>query len=463
MNYAVMISSNEINGWKQQVAVVPTGDEIAVFARRTNGGRGPSNAWTRARGESINNMIECWQDQTLGEPVAVMISAGDLSDIASEEGLPKTLFFKLNRKHELATNEINDITIGDLLKHVLEIADANVNDLAKWHVDGRAQRDRKKQEATAPAPVQAVVQVVKQAVAPIANAVLAFIPSADLVKGYITRKFFGVDEVEIYDKALERGANVLLEGPAGTGKTSSAMHYAWKRQKRFYSLSGNIALEPSQIFGKYVPDGNGGFVWVDGGLTEIVRNGGVLLLNEINFMPARISTVLFSLLDYRREITLLDHAGEVIKAHPDLLIIADMNPSYRGTSPLNEAFRDRFAISLQFDYDSKVESKIIKSSTLLQVANNLRDLKKAGDTPVSTRLLKNFEQQANDFNIEFAIESFVNSFLNVDNIRESLRMVLEGEKYSIAKELGLKAEIIASPTAGADDNLAEWEKELLGK
>jgi MoxR-like ATPase len=152
-----------------------------------------------------------------------------------------------------------------------------------------------------------------------------------------------------------------------------------------------------------------------------------------------------SLLDDRRCITLMSHDNEVIKAHPDLLVVADMNPNYRGTQLLNEAWKDRFEIKLNYDYDNKIEKQIITSVSLLELANGMRSTSRNDqggsnpstifETPVSTRILKTFEKLAKGLSYDFASDVFVNNFS--DDERPAVRMLLEGNDYNIKSDLGL--------------------------
>lgn len=279
---------------------------------------------------------------------------------------------------------------------------------------------------------------------------VASVPEARYAKEYIGRKFGSHSDYQVFDKALENFYNVLIEGPTGPGKTSAALGYAAKRVLRFYAIPSNIGIEPSQLFGKFVPSPNGGFVWQDGPVTDIIRNGGVLLINEVNFMPERVGTVLFGLLDKRREIVLLDHHGEKIAAHRGkgkcwcdekncdskrVLVMADMNPAYEGTRPLNKAFRNRFAIQLNWDYDVTVEAKLLKSASLLNMADQMREEGRRGGlrTPVSTNMLQEFENVYDIFGMDFAIENFVNHFY--DDERAAVRQTVRTFETNIEDEL----------------------------
>jgi len=273
-----------------------------------------------------------------------------------------------------------------------------------------------------------------------------FVPSLESTSHYIERTFAGeINETQMYDFALENKMNILLQGEAGTGKTTSAMAYASKRKMNFFAIPSNNAIDFTQLIGGLFPDENGKLKWVDGAVTKIVREGGLLLINELNNAPKNLSQYLMSLLDDRRCITLMSHDNEVIKAHPDLLVVADMNPFYRGTTLLNEAWKDRFEIKLNYNYDNAIEKQIVTSVSLLELANGMRSTSQNDhgssnsstifETPVSTRILKTFEKLAKGLSYDFASDVFVNNFS--DDERPAVRMLLEGNDYNIKSDLGL--------------------------
>lgn len=269
--------------------------------------------------------------------------------------------------------------------------------------------------------------------------VIASIPPKEYFEDYISREIAGeLSEFDIFDAARSNKDNVLIEGPTGLGKTSAVLAYAAREQRRFCSVPSNIGIEPSQLFGKYVPNPEGGFEWVDGPVTDVVRNGGVLLINEVNFMPERVATVLFGLLDKRRTIQLLDHKGETIHAHDDLLVIADMNPDYEGTRPLNKAFRNRFAIQMAWEYDPILEQGLLISPALIEMAGKFRQAQRQGayGTPVATNMLQEFERMTLNLGIEFAALNFINHFPAEE--RGPARLVVEAFTPRLAEEIVTK-------------------------
>jgi hypothetical protein len=332
-------------------------------------------------------------------------------------------------------------------------------------------RTIKKKATVEPEPMKPVASSI---------ATIATVPEMDYYDSYISRKFSGTSEFDIFDYSMWNLRNVLIEGPTGPGKTSAALAYAALRELPFYAIPSNVGIEPSQLFGKYIPHEGGGFIWVDGPVTSIVRNGGILLINEVNFMPDRVATVLFGLLDKRREIVLLDHKGETVRAHRGeecwcgaencedkmVLVMADMNPDYEGTRPLNKAFRNRFAVQLHWDYDDKIERKLVTAGSLVDMAQRLRQAQARGEyeTPISTNMLQEFEEVYYALGIDFARINFVNHFQPEE--RASVDQIVKTFDVNITSELD-EADDSEDPEVAVndeddedfDDDDVEWAYE----
>jgi MoxR-like ATPase len=218
------------------------------------------------------------------------------------------------------------------------------------------------------------------------------------------------------------------------------MAFAAYMNMAFYAVGSTSGTEGSQLNGRIIPDEerDGGFVWQDGPLTDIIRYGGVLLINEIDFLSERFTTHLFQVLDERREIALLDHKGEVIHAPDNFLVIADHNGTdarYRGTRQLNAALADRFAVKLNLDYNPDVEAKIVSSPTLRSIVADLRVQAKEGiiETPISTRMMMEFEEIALDLGTEFAIDNFLNAF--DDDVRAPIEHTMNLRSNELMRDI----------------------------
>lgn len=277
------------------------------------------------------------------------------------------------------------------------------------------------------------------------DVIVAEVPDKKWANTYVNRKLpSGHTEFEIFDSALANAENVLIFGPTGSGKTMSALAYASTRNLDYYNISSHNGSEPSEWIGRWIPTPDGHYKWQDGAVTQIVRNGGVLLLNEVNFLPERVTTAIFSLLDDRRHLQLMGNNGEIVHAHPNLLIIADMNPNYRGTRPMNEAFKDRWAHKLEFDYDPTIERRLIKAKSLLEMAKALREGGERREimTPISTRSLVTFSNNIHKLGLDYAIYSFLNGFGDMKE-RNAVRVIVENTyKANIAQDFGIEVNFV---------------------
>jgi hypothetical protein len=259
-------------------------------------------------------------------------------------------------------------------------------------------------------------------------------PSDPEVANYIQRTFDGIKEFDIFERALINKENVLLEGHAGTGKTTSAKAFASSKGLPFYAIGMNLASEPSDYKGQLEPQADGTLKFVYGELALAFKYGGVVLLDELSFIKEGCSADMHNALDKLRQITLRGNDNEVIQGHDELLIIGAYNAGYRGTRKLNEAFADRFTTQLVYEYDSTIEKKIIKSKSLLELATQMRAESVRGEyeTPISLRLLKGFQYHVITYNFDFAVRCFVNHFNEEE--RSSVKLLLEAYSTNIAEE-----------------------------
>lgn len=305
-------------------------------------------------------------------------------------------------------------------------------------------RNKKPAEDTTP-----VTQMESES-ASVAN-LSAYVPDPEIAKRYVPRKIHGVWDFDIAKEAARAGENILLMGDTGSGKTLFGEAVASHTRKIYYSLPCDVSIDPSALFGRMIPDEDGGIVWQDGPVTQVARGkcglggnctdpkcdgAGVLNISEINFMPPKIAASTYPLLDHRRYIPLLAHHGEIVTLHPRTLIICDMNPQYRGTMELNAAFLNRFAHKIQWGYNEEVEEKLVKMPTTRALADQLRKMMGTEiQTPVSTNMLMEFEDFASRpaFGLEYAIANFVSAFQVGE--RKAVGNVAELKKSSWATEL----------------------------
>jgi hypothetical protein len=287
------------------------------------------------------------------------------------------------------------------------------------------------------------------------NPLNQLIPTLESQEHYIDRNWFGISGLQIADFARKHKINILNAGHAGTGKTSFAQYYASQRGLPYVDLPSNSALSANELQGNWVSR-DGKLDWVDSVYVEVWRNGGVLNLGEIDQLAKNAQFFFHPALDHRRTLTLTAKDYEVVHAHPDLIVIADWNPMYRGRQPLSESWADRFQLKMRYEYDRAIESKIIKSESLLDLAFGMRsqsrgiDLGQASkstifETPITPRILKTFELVAKELSFDLACEIFTNNF--TDEERPAVKMLLEGASFNIKDDLGIDQDAVTTQYA----------------
>jgi hypothetical protein len=168
--------------------------------------------------------------------------------------------------------------------------------------------------------------------------------------------------------------SVLLTGDAGTGKTAVARYFAQKNKLPFIALNCNGGTTSEDFLGQIIPTEKG-LKYIEGWLPIFMRNGGVLLIDEINFANADILAILQSVLDERRELILTQKDGDRIPQHDNFFCIATRNPTdYEGTKELNTALLDRFT-QITIDVDSKIFKKLNLSEDIIAIAKRNSEIK----------------------------------------------------------------------------------------
>ena len=464
MTLALLVET-QVGELSQQTLILPHKGEVLTYHRDSTGQAGRGQTWARLEDTST------LPDTLLTlNPVAVLLTERDTALV--ESGLVTNIGAKALYALESAEPITAPSTHREAVENLVGSLYAGDNTLTAYITDKRRVNGITLEPLGVKPDRADIVEFIKEQTPPkyervevpqmdsasaLAYENMISIPDPKWSKDYINRYFNdGKSDFEIYDYALENDINVLIEGGAGSGKTMSVIAYASARNYRYFNVSSNAGIDPSQLFGRWIPREDGhGYRWQDGAVTLLVRYGGVLLLNEVNFMPERIMTVLYSLLDDRREIQLLDNGGEVIKAHPDLLIVADMNAGYRGTHELSQANNDRWKIKLEFPYDKRIEGKLIKSKSLLELAGKLRDQydREEISTPISTRGLVAFQKNAVGLGLNLAIDSYVNGFDKDE--RGAVRMSIETMKVNIARDLGLAVDVPDVDTSTVEEMTPE--------
>ena len=204
------------------------------------------------------------------------------------------------------------------------------------------------------------------------------------------------EELDLFQAACDARLPVMLKGPTGCGKTRFVEYMAYRLARPLITVSCHEDLFASDLIGRYLLKGDE-TVWVDGPLTRAVRLGAICYLDEIVEARKDTTVVIHPLTDHRRVLH-IERKGELLRAHPDFLMVISFNPGYQSViKDLKQSTRQRF-VSVEFGYpDSGTEARIVAheggvdrqtAERLVSLAGKIRGIRDHGLTEgASTRLL----------------------------------------------------------------------------
>lgn len=141
-------------------------------------------------------------------------------------------------------------------------------------------------------------------------------------------------------KAVIADHRVQLVGPPAVGKTSVIEQLAAVLKWPLTRFNFNQDLTVHDFVGGFeavtTDDGKGGKVgvtkWQYGPLPQAMREGHILILDEIDHAPAECSSIIHSVLEPKGKLVLTANGGEVIEPHKKFRIVATSNTAGFGDS-----------------------------------------------------------------------------------------------------------------------------------
>lgn len=167
---------------------------------------------------------------------------------------------------------------------------------------------------------------------------------------------------------------ILLKGPSGSGKTKLAQSVSNFFKQPMHSINCSVDLDAESLLGfKTIiqKDGETLIEFVEGPVIQAMKKGHILYIDEINMAKPETLPILHSVLDHRRMLT-NPFTGEVIFAHENFTVISAINEGYVGTSPMNEALKNRF-VSFSVPYLSGDELREVTKAAYPDAPTKLID------------------------------------------------------------------------------------------
>lgn len=190
---------------------------------------------------------------------------------------------------------------------------------------------------------------------------------------------------ELTNRALayiEIGYAVHLSGPAGTGKTTLALHIASKIGRRCTLLHGDDELRGSDLLGKdagfrrqsvrdnYVSsilktEETVSLMWSNNRLTTACEQGHTVIYDEFTRSPAAANNAFLSILE--EGILNIPSSGQdksIVRVHPDFRAIFTSNPEeYVGVHKSQDALLDRMITLEVAHQDRDTEIAIVRAKS----------------------------------------------------------------------------------------------------
>jgi len=165
------------------------------------------------------------------------------------------------------------------------------------------------------------------------------------------------------------GDAMYLAGPTGSGKSSLICQVAARLNYPVQDVVCTDTMEFSDLLGQLLPLKDGSMSFVYGPLSQAVRDGHILLLNEGDILEPSEAVGLNSVME-GNPLVIPQNEGEVIKPHPNFRLIyaansfgfGDQTGLYQGVKQQNLAFMDRFRM-IEVGYpEASIEMSILKAA-----------------------------------------------------------------------------------------------------
>jgi hypothetical protein len=233
---------------------------------------------------------------------------------------------------------------------------------------------------------------------------------------YYSRAWGEHNDVQVVRSARTMSAYVLLYGAPGCGKTALIEAAFNEQPGGLYTILGSGDTEVSDLVGGYVQTPSGGFLWEDGPLIKAAETGGVLLIDEVGLIDPKVLSIVYGLMDGRREYTVTANPERgTVKAKDGFYVVAATNPNAPGVR-LSEALLSRFTVHAEMTTDWALARKLGCPTPIVTAAQNLSKKQLSSETSWAPQMreLLAFRDLAGHFGTKFAIANLLAAAPEID-------------------------------------------------
>lgn len=167
--------------------------------------------------------------------------------------------------------------------------------------------------------------------------------------------------------------NFMLRGPSSTGKTSMARAIAAKLGMPYVAITCSADTESYAFLGQPMYGTDGSVRYIESDFIKAIKNGWLVEVQEPYVIAKQgVLTSLNGLMDDTAAITL--PTGELIRRHPDAVVIFTTNVSYQGCKKPNQSVLRR--MNNVFDINLPGDDEIIKRIESVTKFNDRKLVKK---------------------------------------------------------------------------------------
>ena len=233
---------------------------------------------------------------------------------------------------------------------------------------------------------------------------------------YYSRKWGEHNDVVALRTARNFGMYSLFYGAPGCGKTALVEAAFHDQEGGFYTVLGSGDTEVSDLVGGYIQTPTGQFLWEDGPLIKAAESGGVLLIDEIGLIDTKVLSIVYGLMDGRREYTVTANPERgTVKAKDGFYVVAATNPNAPGVR-LSEALLSRFALHVEMTTDWMLAKKLGVPTPMVTAAQNLAKKQQSSEVSWAPQMreLLAFRDISATFGTDFAISNLLASAPEMD-------------------------------------------------